>query len=110
MNAGRWTPTADDLRGPRVPLPPAMSPAFYRRPADERVARKPTPPEAFQARPITSDPDVLSAYFSQVASYEADRLRSYRRTARLGFTVGAIGAVVGLAGVLSVAAPRRSRA
>jgi hypothetical protein len=29
MNAGRWTPTADDLRGPRVPLPPAMSPAFY---------------------------------------------------------------------------------
>jgi type IV secretion system protein VirB8 len=68
------------------------------------MARKPTPPEAFQARPIISDPDVLSAYFSQVASYEADRLRSYKRTARMGFTVGAIGAVVGLAGVLSVAA------
>lgn len=57
------------------------------------------PVEAFKARPITSDPAVLDAYFSQVASYEADKLRSYRRTAKLGFGVGAIGLLVGLAGV-----------
>jgi hypothetical protein len=28
LNAGRWAPTADDLRGPRAPLPPALSPAL----------------------------------------------------------------------------------
>lgn len=28
LNAGRWTPTPDDLRGPRAPLPPAQSPAL----------------------------------------------------------------------------------
>lgn len=28
LNAGRWTPSADDLRGPRAPLPPALSPAL----------------------------------------------------------------------------------
>jgi hypothetical protein len=26
LNAGRWTPTRDDLRGPRAPLPPKQSP------------------------------------------------------------------------------------
>ena len=62
------------------------------------------PPEAFKARPITSDPAVLDAYFAQVASYEADRLRSSRRMARAGFTVGAIGALVGLLGIAAAAA------
>jgi hypothetical protein len=28
LNAGRWAPTPDDLRGPRAPLPPALSPAL----------------------------------------------------------------------------------
>jgi hypothetical protein len=28
LNAGKWTPTHDDLRGPRAPLPPAQSPAL----------------------------------------------------------------------------------
>ena len=28
LNAGRWTPTSDDLRGPRAPLPPAQSPTL----------------------------------------------------------------------------------
>lgn len=28
LNTGRWTPTRDDLRGPRAPLPPAQSPAL----------------------------------------------------------------------------------
>lgn len=65
--------------------------------------RKAAPAEAFQARPVTSDPAVLDAYFAQVASYEADRLRSYQRTARMGFTVGAIGALIGLAGIAAVA-------
>lgn len=69
--------------------------------------RRNAPPEAFKARPITSDPAVLDAYFSQVASYEADRLRSARRLGRIGLTVGAIGTLVGLLGVgaLAVLAP-----
>jgi type IV secretion system protein VirB8 len=61
------------------------------------------PIEAFQARPITSDPGLLDAYFSQVSSYEASRLRSSQRTAKVGFTVGAIGALIGLMGVAAVA-------
>ena len=28
LNAGRWVPSADDLRGPRAPLPPAQSPSL----------------------------------------------------------------------------------
>ncbi|WP_454888867.1 hypothetical protein [Sphingobium indicum] len=28
LNAGKWTPTRDDLRGPRAPLSPAQSPAL----------------------------------------------------------------------------------
>ncbi|KFD27419.1 type IV secretion system lipoprotein VirB7 [Sphingobium yanoikuyae] len=28
LNAGKWTPTRDDLRGPRAPLPPASSPSL----------------------------------------------------------------------------------
>jgi len=57
------------------------------------------PVEAFKARPITADPAVLSAYFTQVASYEADRLRNYRRTAQLGFGAGVLGLLVAAAGV-----------
>lgn len=28
LNPGHWTPTRDDLRGPRAPLPPAQSPTL----------------------------------------------------------------------------------
>lgn len=28
LNPGRWTPTPDDLRGPRSPLPPSQSPSL----------------------------------------------------------------------------------
>ena len=28
LNPGRWTPTSDDLRGPRSPLPPSQSPSL----------------------------------------------------------------------------------
>jgi type IV secretion system protein VirB8 len=62
------------------------------------------PADAFKARPITSDPGVLDAYFAQVASYEADRLKSSRRMARAGFAVGAVGALMGLLGVGAVTA------
>jgi type IV secretion system protein VirB8 len=61
------------------------------------------PAGAFQARLVPPDPQLLEAYFAKVASYEADRLRHYRRTARAGFAVGAVGAAVGLAGALAVA-------
>lgn len=68
------------------------------------LSRNPSaPPEAFQARPITSDPALLNAYFAQVASYEVDRLRAWQRMARAGFIVGAIGALVGLLGIGAVA-------
>lgn len=29
LNAGHWTPTSDDLRGPRAPLPPVQSPSLH---------------------------------------------------------------------------------
>lgn len=67
------------------------------------LSRRTAPPEAFQARPITSDPALLEAYFAQVASYEADRLRAWQRTAKAGFTVGAVGALIGLLGIGAVA-------
>jgi type IV secretion system protein VirB8 len=66
--------------------------------------RRAAPPEAFKARPITSDPAVLDAYFAQVASYEADRLRAAERKARLGFAVGAAGLLAGLIGIGAVMA------
>ena len=62
------------------------------------------PSEAFKARPITSDPAMLDAYFSQVASYEANRLRSAERKARAGFVIGALGLLAGVAGCLAVLA------
>lgn len=31
LNAGRWVPVAEDLRGPRAPLPPALSPSLVAR-------------------------------------------------------------------------------
>jgi hypothetical protein len=40
LNAGRWTPTRDDLRGPRQPLPPVQSPQVAR-----PVVQAPTPGE-----------------------------------------------------------------
>lgn len=60
--------------------------------------------EAFQARPVPNDPELVAAYFRQVASYEADRLRAAERHARRGLLVGAIGAVIGVAGVGAAAA------
>lgn len=62
------------------------------------------PPEAFKARPITSDPAVLDAYFNQVASYEANRLATFERKARAGFAVGAVGLLAGILGCAAVLA------
>lgn len=28
LNVGKWSPTRDDLRGPRAPLPPSQSPSL----------------------------------------------------------------------------------
>lgn len=68
-------------------------------------ARKPpSPANDVMARPITSDPAILDAYYSQVASYAASERDRNRNVARLGFTVGGIGAAVGLMGVAAVIA------
>jgi type IV secretion system protein VirB8 len=67
------------------------------------VQDRPPPAAAFRPRPVLDDPDLLRAYFDQVASFEADRLRSCRRTARLGFAAGLGGVLVGLAGVTAAA-------
>lgn len=64
----------------------------------------PIPAGAFQTRPVPADPALLDAYFARVASYEADRLRACRRTARAGVALGIVGALIGLAGVGAVAA------
>jgi type IV secretion system protein VirB8 len=60
------------------------------------------PGEAFMARPITADPEVLNAYFAQVASYEANERARDRKTARAGFAIGAIGAAIGVMGIAAV--------
>ena len=60
--------------------------------------------EAFRARPVPADPELTAAYFRKVASYEANRLRSAERRARLGLVLGAVGVVVGLAGIGTAAA------
>ena len=68
-----------------------------------RRCPSPPPADAFQPRPVLDDPGLLRAYFDQVASFEADRLRACRRTARLGFLAGVAGVLVGLAGVAAAA-------
>lgn len=68
------------------------------------IRPKGAPEGAFSARQLPADPSVMTAYFEQVASYEADRLKSARRSAKLGFAVGAIGLVAGIAGIGTVAA------
>lgn len=60
--------------------------------------------DAFVARQVTATPETLDAYFKQVASYEADRLKSANRTAFIGFLVGAVGLVTGALGVGGMAA------
>ena len=57
---------------------------------------------AFVARPVT--PEAREAYFRQVRSFEADRLKAARRQARIGFLIGGLGVLVGALGVGAVAA------
>lgn len=68
-------------------------------------ARNSNPPaEAFIARPVTSDPAMLDAYFGQVASYEASERARDRKLVRLGLTIGGVGAAIGVMGVAAVIA------
>ncbi len=62
---------------------------------------QPTPDEAFRARPVLNDPELLAAYFAQVSSYEGDRLKRAYRGSGIAWTVAA-GASI-LAGVLGFA-------
>ncbi len=55
--------------------------------------------DAYLARPVPADPELLKAYYAQVSSYQEDRVRAARRTGRMGFIVGGIGALLGVAGV-----------
>ena len=61
-----------------------------------------TPSDAFVARPVA--PEAREAYFQQVKSFEADRLKAARRRARIGFLIGGVGVLVGALGVGAVAA------
>ena len=66
---------------------------------------KGTPPSgAFQARTVPDDPELLAAYFRQVASYEGDRLRAARRSARVAWLVAAGAGGLAAAACLAVAA------
>lgn len=68
-----------------------------------RPAPPPPPADAFRVRPVPDDPDLVRAYFDQVTSFEADRLHSHRRTARLGLASGVAGVLVGLVAVTAAA-------
>lgn len=52
---------------------------------------QPTPTEAFHARAVPNDPELVAAYFKQVSSYEGDRLKWAYRMTGIAWTV-AIGA------------------
>lgn len=52
---------------------------------------------------VVDDPVLIAAYFKNVESFQADRVRSAKRLGRLGLGVGAAGALVGLAGVAAAA-------
>lgn len=55
--------------------------------------------DAYLARPVPADPELLKAYYAQVSSYQDDRVRSAKQTGRIGFLVGGLGALLALAGV-----------
>ncbi len=61
------------------------------------------PVGAFQARAVPNDPELLDAYFRQVASYEGDRLKAARRSTRLAWTVAAAAGAVAATACLAVA-------
>lgn len=69
------------------------------------------PAEAFAARPVPNDPELLGAYFKQVSSYEQNRLKWAYGLAGLGWTVAiAAGVIAGtanlaLAGLSSLKTP-----
>lgn len=65
---------------------------------------KRAPEGAFLARQVPASPEALAAYFANVASYEADRLKAANRFGRIGLMVGALGLVTGALGVGGMAA------
>ena len=64
---------------------------------------RPTPDEAFRARPVPNDPELVAAYFKQVASYEGDRLKWAYRIAGIGWTVAVAAGIVAGAACFAVA-------
>jgi type IV secretion system protein VirB8 len=58
---------------------------------------------AFTTRPVPADPELLTAYFAQVRSFEAERLRDERRSRRLAWAVATVAAGVAFAACLAVA-------
>lgn len=67
------------------------------------IRPKGAPEGSMSAMQVPADPALMAAYFERVSSYQDDRVKAARRTARAGFIVGAIGALAGLAGVAGMA-------
>lgn len=67
---------------------------------------KPAPigAEALRAQHVPNDPALLAAYFNQVDSYAADRLRDAARSRRLAWAVAAFASVLAGAACVAVAA------
>ena len=60
--------------------------------------------EALRARPVPDDPALLAAYFQQVDSYAADRLRDAVRSRRLAWILAAAASVLAGSACFAVAA------
>lgn len=60
--------------------------------------------ELLRAQAVPNDPALLAAYFRQVDSYAADRLRDALRSRRLAWTVASVACTVATAACLAVAA------
>lgn len=64
---------------------------------------KRAPVAAFQARPVTNDPDLLEAYFAQVSSYEGDRLKAAQRSTKLAWSAALAAGIVAATACIAVA-------
>lgn len=58
---------------------------------------------AFQSRPVPNDPEFLAAYFKQVSSYEANRLKWAYRVAGMGWMVAIASGIVAGAACFAIA-------
>ncbi len=67
------------------------------------ISKPPVPASTLAAQPIPNDPELLTAYFRQVASYQANEVKRARRSVRVAWTVAVAAGVVAGTACMAVA-------